>query len=120
MIIFGWGKTTKKFVAQVFEKTCSYCNTTEIWRLCIVRTWFTLFFIPVIPYKTAHCIICPKCGSYIPLTKEQFEQFKLDLSRSSAPSNGIPASSIESDLKYSGKTETQTNYLKQMEEFNNQ
>ena len=121
MIIFGWGKITKKFIAKAFEKSCGYCNTTEVWRLAIVRTWFTLFFIPVIPYKTTYCILCPQCSSYIPLSKEQFEQMKLELSNpSTGADNNIPINSVDDALKYSGKTETQINYLKQMEEYNNQ
>lgn len=51
MIIWGWGKVTKKIIGAVFQRTCNYCNTDEVWNLCVVRTWFTLFFIPIIPYK---------------------------------------------------------------------
>lgn len=43
MIIWGWGKVTKKIIGAVFERTCNYCNTDEVWNLCVVRTWFTLF-----------------------------------------------------------------------------
>lgn len=106
MIIWGWGKTTKRIIGQVFQNTCSYCNTTTIWQLCIVRTWFTLFFIPIIPYRTKYCIACPNCGSYMELTKEKFEEVKLNLS----------GTTVSDEFKYAGKTETQINFLKQMEE----
>lgn len=118
MIIWGWGKITRKAIGQVFQKTCTYCNRTEIWQLCIMRTWFTLFFIPIIPYKTRYCVACPKCGSYIELTLEQFEQMKQGLANASGDSNQN-RSAIEESLKYAGKTETQINYLKQMEEYKN-
>lgn len=111
MIIWGWGRVTKKFIGGVFQRTCNYCNQTSIWQLCIVRTWFTLFFIPVIPYEKRYRIACPSCGSYIELTKEQFEKMKLELE--TANSN----ETAEDNLKYAGKTETQIRYLKHMEEY---
>ncbi|AAK79325.1 hypothetical protein BJV85_002638 [Clostridium acetobutylicum] len=116
MIIWGWGRVTKRKIGQVFQRTCSYCNTTAIWNLCIVRTWFTLFFIPVIPYRKRYCVVCPSCGSYIELTEAQFEELKQAINSSS--SNAINEAVPEVD-KYAGKTETQKNYLKQMEEYRN-
>jgi hypothetical protein len=117
MIIWGWGKVTKKVIGSVFEQLCNYCNSKEMWQLCIIRTWFTLFFIPIIPYKKKYVISCPKCGSYIELTQEQFEKIKHEISGASGK---VTAGSVEDSLKYGGKTETQINYLKQMEEINQQ
>lgn len=118
MIIWGWGKTTKKIIGSVFERSCNYCNSTEAWNLCIIRTWFTLFFIPIIPYRKKYCIACPKCWSYIELTEEQFQKIKLDIT-SGASNIKNNQNSIPDDMKYAGKTETQINYLKQMEEYEN-
>ena len=115
MIVWGWGKVTKKFIGGVIQRSCSYCNQTSIWQLCIVRTWFTLFFIPIIPYKKSYQITCPSCGSYIELTQEQFDKMKLELE---APnSSGNTVNDVSDSLKYAGKTESQINYLKQMEEY---
>ncbi|WP_053955020.1 zinc-ribbon domain-containing protein [Inediibacterium massiliense] len=116
MIIWGWGKVTRKIIGAVFQRSCSYCNSAEIWNLCIVRTWFTLFFIPIIPYRKQYCIACPRCGSYIELTKDEFEQMKMDISSSSDHMNQNP---VSDNIKYGEKTETQINYLKQMEEYKN-
>lgn len=79
MIIWGWGKVTKKVIGVVFNNTCNYCNTTSGWKLCLIRTWFTLFFIPIIPYKKVYAICCPNCGSYINLTEDQFLKLKYDI-----------------------------------------
>lgn len=79
MIIWGWGKVTKSWKGGVFQKQCGYCNQMLVWRLCVKRTWFTLFFIPVIPYKTEYCIECPNCGSYIELTKEKYKEILADI-----------------------------------------
>ncbi|WP_129595779.1 zinc-ribbon domain-containing protein [Anaerophilus nitritogenes] len=116
MIIWGWGKVTKKIIGAVFERTCSHCNSSEIWNLCIVRTWFTLFFIPIIPYRKKYCIACPRCGSYMELTEEEFEQIKIDIT---SGDDNINKDHASDRMKYGGKTETQINYLKQMEEYKN-
>ncbi|ERI91738.1 hypothetical protein HMPREF1982_02781 [Clostridiales bacterium oral taxon 876 str. F0540] len=119
MIIWGWGKVTKKIIGPVFQRSCSYCNSTETWNLCIVRTWFTLFFIPIIPYRKKYCIACPNCWSYIELTEEQFEEMKLAISSKTDNGGSISQTYADDNSKYAGKTETQINYLKQMEEYNN-
>jgi hypothetical protein len=113
--LFGWGKVTKKVVGPMFEKSCGYCNQTQTWQLCKNRTWFTLFFIPVLPYNTRYSISCPNCGSYIAITDEQFNTMKADLA---AAGNMSHADAIDS-IKYAGKNAVQINYLKQMEELNN-
>ena len=58
-IIFGFGKRTRKVVGVVGSRTCNYCNTYAEWQLCILRTWFTLFFIPIIPYGKSYNIVSP-------------------------------------------------------------
>ena len=112
MIIWGWGKVTRRKVAAAFQRTCGHCNRTEIWNLCIVRTWFTLFFIPLIPYKKRYCVECPNCGSYIELTQVQFEEMRLQL----LSDDNNRRTSAEDSIKYQGKTDVQKSYLKQMEE----
>jgi uncharacterized Zn finger protein (UPF0148 family) len=57
--------------------------------------------------------MCPKCGSYVELTKEEFEKAKMNLNSK----DGNNTSTVDDRVKYSGKTETQINYLKQMEEL---
>jgi len=67
-----------------------------------VTSWFTFFFIPVIPYRTVYLLVCPICGQAEQLEKDVFLE-KAD--------QGIPKD------PYAGKTETQISYLKQMEEL---
>lgn len=132
MIIWGWGKTTKKMIGGVMTRHCEYCNRTSVWQLCVIRTWFTLFFIPIIPYKKMYCVTCPGCGSYFELEKEKFEELKLaiELAKSAKESSRTdreeyeePSMDTEKDVpesvKYAGKTETQIEYLKHMESINN-
>jgi hypothetical protein len=55
-------------------------------------------------------VVCNNCGSYIELTKEDFLKYKVALE------SGDNQGEVPDSIKYQGKTETQINYLKQMEE----
>mgnify|MGYP001026063162 CR=1 FL=1 len=114
MIIWGWGKQTRKKIGNFAHRACSYCNTASIWQLCLVRTWFTLFFIPIIPYAKSYQISCPNCKSYIAISKEDFMKLKEEIQ------SGKREAEIIEAMKYEGKTETQINYLKAMEPQNAQ
>lgn len=76
MIIFGWGKQTIWNVGAVFKQLCSHCNNEEYWVLVRKTTWFTLFFVPVIPYKTEWLLICPVCKYGVELKAEQVQKFR--------------------------------------------
>jgi adenine deaminase len=57
---------------------------------------------------------CPSCGNYMELTEQQFQRLKQELETLSADSR---IGSLEDSMKYAGKTQTQINYLKQLEEL---
>ena len=134
-VVFGWGKQTVKDHGPVFRSRCDRCNNEELWKLYTRRTWFTLFFIPVIPYSTEHLVVCPVCSYGAVITKEKYEELKvvaecnLDLINKKigedehknrigqlmqGKSNRYNANE---NYELSGKTETQINYLRQMEEL---
>ena len=71
MIIYGWGRQTRKNYGVAFRQTCGHCGKEDYWRLMRIRTWFTLFFIPIIPYSTEFFLHCPICerGSYLDRTQ---------------------------------------------------
>ena len=81
MIIWGYGKVTRNRIGGVFKKKCEHCNVDLVWELCKRTTWFTLFFIPIIPYQVVYCIECPICGSYIEITKERFLMINEEIMR---------------------------------------
>ncbi|GAA0721199.1 hypothetical protein GCM10008905_11380 [Clostridium malenominatum] len=109
MIIYGWGRKTVKNYGEKGTYRCNNCNNTSNWRLVRVSTWFTLFFIPIIPYSRKFALTCPVCGSYIEVPKEEFKSLLneegISVERYSRDDSGIP------------KTEVQVNFLKQMEEY---
>jgi len=75
-ILFGWGKTTTNNLGPVFENLCTHCNSKEYWNLVKMRVWFTLFFIPVIPYETKYFLLCPVCEYGIKLDRQKYEELK--------------------------------------------
>jgi len=76
MIIFGWGRQTLKQIGIVFKTLCRHCNNEEFWVLTKITTWFTLFFIPVLPYSVKYFLSCPVCQYGFNLNNEQTEQLR--------------------------------------------
>ncbi|MDR1066966.1 MAG: zinc ribbon domain-containing protein [Clostridiales bacterium] len=106
--IFGFGHKTIKRFGQINEDSCHRCNNNVKRELVKVTTWFTLFFIPIIPYKTQYLLICPICSDSYALGKAEFDYMVKN-----------PEDAVEVD-KYTGKTATQIAYLKQMELIRNE
>jgi hypothetical protein len=81
MIIFGWGK---KIVRQVGPYRCRRCDNTSWWVLCSVITFFTLFFMPIIPYAVDYRVICPRCKNAVKLDRDQFKELAITARRNRA------------------------------------
>lgn len=74
--LFGWGRRTTTEHGPTFPVNCSNCNN-HIWlHLFSYRTWFTVFFIPVIPYESKTLLICPVCSRGMELQGDQVERAK--------------------------------------------
>jgi len=58
-LIAGFGHKSKKDYGPVLTKACPRCNNSTAWRLIKATSWFTLFFIPLIPYSTKKILACP-------------------------------------------------------------
>lgn len=76
MIIWGFGRQLRLFKKDVYEKACDYCGEQQAWQICVLTTWFTIFFIPIIPYSFSYRVECPNCKSYRKLTKEEYNILK--------------------------------------------
>lgn len=109
MLIFGWGHRTTKQYGAFEQKNCSRCNNTKQWEYIHVRTWFTLFFIPIIPYESTYARICPVCGNHDILGREQFTRV------TSGTTTSAQVSDEASMQTQDHLTETQKNYIQQME-----
>jgi hypothetical protein len=130
--VFGWGRQTVKTHGPVEVYHCDHCNNDKHWTLYTRRTWFTLFFIPVIPYSTEHLMLCPICNYGVKVENEKFNELRaIAECNSDLINNKITREEHESRINslstvnnggYSeenlnGKTETQLNYIRQMREL---
>lgn len=76
MILFGWGFQTIKNFGVAFKNLCGHCHNEEYWILTRTMTWFTLFFVPVFPYKVEYRLSCPVCQYGFSLNNEQINEIK--------------------------------------------
>jgi len=124
-IIWGFGKKTVKSYGLMPMRACGRCNNQIQCEILKVTTWFTLFFIPIIPYRTERFLVCPICRAAQEVAKEDFERLLAMLASGEMPAApdthanqaqpSPQAAQMAENLKYAGKTPTQIEYLKQME-----
>jgi hypothetical protein len=76
LFIFGWGRRTVNDKGPTLPLTCPNCGNERYWNLVNAKTWFTLFFIPVIPYNNDNYLLCPVCERGMELNSEQAERAK--------------------------------------------
>ena len=58
--VIGSDRKTR-VIGPVEKRTCSHCNNTDFWELHELRDYVSIFFIPVIPYRTNYLLVCPIC-----------------------------------------------------------
>lgn len=75
MIIFGFGHQKSQTLGQIPNMDCPRCNNTSQWPIFKVRTYFSLFFIPLIPYKTQYLLACPVCRETREITEGEKDRF---------------------------------------------
>ncbi len=73
-IIFGWNHETRKNYGPTREIICPNCSNKTYLDLLQTKLWFTLFFIPIFPYKSKHYLICKICSRGLELTDEQVDK----------------------------------------------
>src|SRR2546429_1863716 len=62
MIIFGW--RTRESTADTGEFHCPSCGAVQPYQFRVLKNWFTLYFIPVIPLnKLGEFVRCQGCGN---------------------------------------------------------
>ncbi len=76
MIIFGWGYETRKEYGPTVPIKCPNCNNSVFLHLVRSRIWFTLYFIPVIPYQSRYYLLCEICSQGIELKDSQIDRIK--------------------------------------------
>jgi len=71
LLIFGVRRRGYR-MANVFAM-CGVCHTPAAQAIARVKTFFTFFFIPLIPLGSKYRSTCTLCGATVSLTKEQAE-----------------------------------------------
>ena len=72
--IIGSTQTTQNNKKSKTPQYCDHCHNTEYWVLEKQKNWVSLFFIPVIPYKTKYLAYCPICRNGYEISGEMFDK----------------------------------------------
>jgi len=75
-IIFGWNNPTEKNYGATLPVKCPRCNNNVFMHLQHVKLWFTLFFIPIIPYESKYYLSCEICGCGKELVGDEIDHAK--------------------------------------------
>ncbi len=103
-VIYGWGKTTKSIV-ETLRLECPKCGR----KLDVVKvtSWATLFFIPIIPYKSKLYLHCKDCdGFYGPFEEDKIIEIKTEINRH----YGYESENQREDNKKDNKKEDSSGY----------
>jgi hypothetical protein len=75
MVIVGfWNNPVAFGTVDTFD--CPKCFNSSNWQLSYTSTYFTLFFIPIIPTGNYYNLVCPICNHQIELSKKEFKNYK--------------------------------------------
>jgi len=72
--LFGWGQRTTNDRGPTMPVNCPHCRNETWFHFFSYKTWFTLFFIPIIPYESKNLLLCPVCSSGIELSGDSVDE----------------------------------------------
>ncbi len=72
LILFGF-RSMRRSLGTTFM-LCSRCQRPCAHAVVRVQRWFTLFFVPIFPFKTTYFTACAMCGSAIKVDRAKAEQ----------------------------------------------
>src|SRR5579863_10254162 len=72
IIIFGVRRMRKRLGAVLLM--CRQCQRPCAHPIVQIKTWFSLFFIPIIPMGTKFFTVCTFCSATTPIDRAQAEQ----------------------------------------------
>jgi hypothetical protein len=70
--IFGIRRKASRLATVFF--VCTLCHTPAAQAVTRVRTFFTLFFVPLIPLGSSYRTTCTFCGRSVKITKDGADQ----------------------------------------------
>ena len=69
-----WGFRSRAKVLARLLLVCRMCSKPAAQTVVQRVRWFTLFFIPVIPFSRKHLMQCAMCGSVSEISKEDSDR----------------------------------------------
>jgi hypothetical protein len=72
-VIIGFGRRKKKDFGEIAQVRCPRCRNDVLYHLTRTRTWFTLYFIPILPYRNERRLECPICSHGIRISRNEIE-----------------------------------------------
>ena len=81
MIIFGTKHDQKKKGYTGIQYTCRNCRAASNWSLIEYTSWFSLFFIPIIPYSRKEMLVCLLCDCGVMTTSAEGVQMMQNVTR---------------------------------------
>ncbi len=78
-------KRTPRRLATILAP-CPTCQAASAQDVCSVRTFFRLFFVPLVPLPTTYRTTCAICGTSTSVTAEQADRLLASAPHVDAPS----------------------------------
>ena len=76
IVIFGFGHKKVYHAGPLDKSICPRCNNEDFWLLDRISMYFTLFFIPLFPYRRIYLSYCPICGESNQLNRDEYEMLR--------------------------------------------
>lgn len=74
LLLFFGLKTRTKDYGGAYPTPCANCDAEVLYRLIKLRTWFHIWWIPLIPWTARHQLRCPECGYGYRLSESEAQQ----------------------------------------------
>ena len=71
--LVGFGDRKTRVIGPVEKRVCPNCRNEDFWELHQLRDYVSVFFIPIIPYKTQYLIVCPICHLAHPVDDDRVD-----------------------------------------------
>lgn len=72
-----WGTKSKIKILKMLLYAGNCCQQEAGKRVLRKQKWFTLFFIPLIPYSTKYYVECTMCGAVVEVSKKMLVEQKI-------------------------------------------
>jgi hypothetical protein len=76
LIIVGFGRRKKNDLGEIIVVECPRCNNEVSYHLIHTRTWLTLYFIPVLPYRNERRLECPICSHGMRVSRNEIKSIR--------------------------------------------